>query len=99
MKMSTVFRQFTAAFVGSLAWKYFFTVDPFAFTYHWVGLIVAAFVIALVMALVSENILLGVIVITGVYIAYGPGFAWSLNQFLPMYGGLAAASAVWKIIL
>ena len=99
MKMSTVFRQFTAAFMGALAWRYFFAVDPFNYSYHWVGLIVAAFVIALVMAIISENILLGVVVITGVYISYGPGFTWSVNQFLPMYGGLAAASALWKIIL
>lgn len=99
MKISTVFRQFTAAFLGAFAWEYFFAVDPFNYSYQWVGLIVAAFVIALVMAIISENILLGVVVITGVYIAYGPGFAWSVNQFLPMYGGLAAASALWKIIL
>lgn len=99
MKISTVFRQFTGAFMGAFAWKYFFTVDPFVFSYHWVGLIVAAFVIALVMAIVSENLILGVIVITGAYVAYGPGMAWSVNQFLPMYGGLVAASAIWKIIL
>lgn len=99
MKFSTVFRQVFAALLGALAWKYFFTVDPFVFSQEWIGLVIAAFIIALIMAIISENILLGLVVITGIYIAYGPGFMWSTNQFLPMYGGAAAASAIWKIIL
>lgn len=99
MKISTVIRQFAAAFMGAFAWKYFFTVDPFMFSQEWIGLIVAAFIIALIMAIISENILLGVVVVTGVYIAYGPGIAFSIPQFLPMYGGVVAASAIWKIII
>lgn len=99
MKITTILRQLTAAFLGSLAWKYFYILDPFAFDHQWVAVIITAFVIALIMAFVSENILLGVVVVTGVYIAYGPGIAWSFNQFLPMYGGVAAASAIWKIVV
>ena len=98
MSASTVFRQLLALLVGAFAWWYFYTVEPFVVYPQWVGVIAAAFIITLVMAIISENIVLGLVVIAIVYVIYGPGLTWSSNQFGPLFGGLIAASAVWKII-
>ncbi len=98
MAVSTVFRQLLAVLFGAFAWWYYYTVEPFPFYPQWVGIIFAAFIITLVVAIISENIMLGLVIITLVYVIYGPGLTWSVNQFIPLFGGVTAASAVWKII-
>jgi len=98
MAASTVFRQLLALLFGAYAWWYYYTVEPFVINPSWVGVIVAAFVITLVIAIISENLALGLVVIMAVYVVYGPGFTWSQSQFVPLFGGVIAASAVWKII-
>lgn len=98
MSAPTVFRQLLALLFGTYAWWYFYTVESLTFYPGWVNVVVAAFVITLIIAIISENILLGFMVITVVYVIYGPGLIWSVNQFLPLGGGLVAATAVWKII-
>ena len=98
MTVSTVFRQLVGFLLGVFAWWYFYTVEPFIIYPEWVSVIIAAFLITLVIAIISENVVLGLLVITLVYVTYGPGFTWSVNQFLPLFGGMVAASAVWKII-
>ncbi|MDT3700622.1 MAG: hypothetical protein RO469_14520 [Thermincola sp.] len=98
MTVSTVFRQLLGLLIGVFAWWYFYAVEPFILYPYWVNIIIAAFLISLVIAIVAENMVLGLMVVILVYVAYGPGFAWSVNQFLPLFGGMVAASAVWKII-
>ncbi|PKM83387.1 MAG: hypothetical protein CVU89_01155 [Firmicutes bacterium HGW-Firmicutes-14] len=98
MAASTVFRQLLAVLFGTFAWWYFYTVEPIETYPAWLGVIVAAFIITLVVTIISENILLGLLVITAVYVVYGPGLTWSQHQFLPLFGGVVAASAIWKII-
>lgn len=98
MAVSTVFRQLLAFLVGVYAWWYFYTVGPFIIYPQWVGVIIAAFLITLVIAVIAENMVPGLLVITLVYIIYGPGLTWSVNQFMPLFGGMVAAGAVWKII-
>lgn len=98
MPVSTVFRHLVAVVFGAFAWWYFYAVESFVFYPQWVSVIVAAFIISLVVAIISENLVLGPVLIMLVYILYGPGLVWSFNQFIPLFGGVAAASAVWKII-
>jgi len=98
MAASTVFRQLLAILFGAFAWWYFYTVEPFEIYPPWIAVIIAAFIITLVVAIISENILLGLVMIMVVYILYGPGLVWSVNQFIPLFGGVIAAAAVWKII-
>jgi hypothetical protein len=98
MAASTLFRQMLAILFGAFAWWYYYSVEPFVIYPPWVSVIIAAFLITLVITIISENILLGLVVITLVYLIYGPGFTWSVNQFVPLFSGVIAASAVWKII-
>ncbi len=98
MAATTVFRQFLAVFFGTFAWWYYYTVEPLVIYPQWVSIIIAAFVITLIITIISENTLLGLVIITLVYIIYGPGLVWSENHFIPLYAGVIAASAIWKII-
>jgi hypothetical protein len=98
MAVSTVFRQLLGFLIGVFGWWYFYAVEPFIIYPYWVNIIIAAFLISLVIAIISENMVLGLFVIVLVYVAYGPGLTWSVNQFMPLFGGVVAASAVWKII-
>jgi len=98
MAAPTVFRQLLAVLIGTFAWCYYYNVEPFINYPQWVGIIIAAFIITLIVAIISENIMLGLVMITVVYVIYGPGMVWSVNHFIPPYAGVIAASAVWKII-
>jgi len=98
MAASTVFRQLLAVLFGAFGWWYYYTIDTIVIYPQWVSVIVAAFIITLIVTIISENLVLGLLMITVVYVIYGPGLAWSVNQFLPFFGGVAAAGAVWKII-
>lgn len=98
MAVSTVFRQLFAVVFGLFAWWYYYTVEPITTYPHWAGIILAAFLISLVMAIISENLTLGIVTILAVYLFFGPGLMLSFNQLLPLIGGTAAASAFWKII-
>lgn len=98
MAASTVFRQLLATLIGTFAWWYYYTVEPITLYPEWIGIIIAAFIISLIVAIISENIMLGLMIVAAVYVVYGPGLAWSVSQFLPLFGGLVAASALWKII-
>lgn len=98
MAAPTVFRQLLATLIGAFAWSYYYSVDHFVSYPQWVGIIAAAFIISLIVTIISENILLGLVMITMVYVIYGPGLAWSVNQVIPLFAGVIAASAVWKII-
>ncbi len=99
MSSSTVFRHLLAVLIGAFAWWYYYTVEPVAVYPAWMGSIIAAFIITLVVVIISENIALGLVIIMAVYVVYGPGLTWAVNQFLPLFGGVAAASAIWKIII
>ncbi len=98
MKAAAVFRQLLAVLVSALAWWYYYTANPLIINPPWVSIIIASFVITLTVAIISENIWLGFVIITAVYLVFGPGFRWSAAQFVPLYGGVVAAGAIWKII-
>ncbi len=98
MTASTVFRQLLAILFGAFAWWYFYTVEPIEVYPPWIEVIVAAFIISLVVTIISENILPSLVMIMVAYVLYGPGLTWSVHQFIPLFGGVIAASAVWKIM-
>ncbi|MFA5882052.1 MAG: hypothetical protein WC834_07630 [Eubacteriales bacterium] len=98
MAASTVFRQLLGVLFGAFAWWYYYTVEPMVFYPQWVSIIAAAFVITLVVTIISKNVLIGAVVSTVVYVVYGPELTWSVNQLIPLYGGVIAAGAVWKIV-
>lgn len=97
MATPVVFRNMLGVCIGLYAWWYFYSVGP-VFSPAWIGVIVAAFVISLVVLIISKNAMMGLVLVLLVYMVYGPGLALSLQQFLPLMGGLAAANALWKII-
>ena len=99
MATSTVFRHLLAVLFSAFAWWYYYTVEPVGIYPEWMGSIIAAFVITLIVVIISENIGLGLVIIMAVYVVYGPGLTWTVNQFLPLLGGVVAASAIWKIII
>jgi hypothetical protein len=92
-----IFRNMLGVCIGLYSWWYYYSFEP-VFNPAWIGIIIAAFLITLVVLIVSKNSVLGLLLVVLVYIVYGPGLALSLNQFLPLVGGLVAANALWKII-
>jgi len=99
MATSTVFRHLLAVLFGAFAWWYYYTVEPVVVYPTWMGSIIAAFVITLIVVIISENIALGLVIIMAVYVVFGPGLTWAVSQFLPLFGGVVAASAIWKIVI
>ncbi|WP_418791649.1 hypothetical protein [Phosphitispora sp. TUW77] len=99
MATSTVFRHLLAVLISSFAWWYYYAVEPVVSYPTWMGSIMAAFVITLIVVIISENLSLGLVIIMAVYVVYGPGPTWVLNQFLPLFGGVVGASAIWKIVI
>ncbi len=97
MATPVVFRNVLAIFIGLYSWWYFYSMAP-AFSPAWIGVIIAAFVISLMVLIISQNTVLGLLLVILVYIVYGPGPVLSVQQVLPLVGGLAAANALWKII-
>jgi len=97
MVTPVIFRNMLGVFIGLYAWWYFYSVEP-VFSPAWIGVIIAAFVISLVVLIISKNAVLGLLLVVLVYMVYGPGLVLSMQQFLPLVGGLMAANALWKII-
>lgn len=97
MATPVIFRNMLGVCIGLYAWWYFYSFEP-VFSPAWIGVIIAAFIITLVVLIVSRNPMLGLFIVVLVYMVYGPGLALSLQQFLPLVGGLVAANALWKII-
>lgn len=92
-----IFRNMLGVCIGLYAWWYFYTFEP-VFSPAWIGIIIAAFIITLVVLIISRNPVLGLFLVGLGYVVYGPGSALSLQQSLPMVGGVVAANALWKII-
>ncbi|ADG81605.1 hypothetical protein Tfer_1509 [Thermincola ferriacetica] len=97
MTVSFLIRHGVACVLGTFAWWYFYSAENIFYP-PWLGVIVAAFVITLVVVIISGNELL-IFAITGFYfLILFPDSATAFNDLLPVLGGIVAGTALWKIL-
>lgn len=97
MTASMLIRHGVACTLGLSAWWYFNSVGNIFYP-QWIGVIVAAFVITLVVVIISNNVFAALIIVALYLIAFKPNIYLAMKDILPIAGGTIAGVSLWKIL-